>query len=79
MHGNVWEWCADNLHDNYNGAPSDGSAWLNSDPNNNKIQYVQRGGSWFLHPWDCRSAYRDKYPKKYFVDSRGFRLACRFS
>ena len=28
MHGNVWEWCQDNRHSNYEGAPTDGSAWL---------------------------------------------------
>lgn len=26
-HGNLWEWCADSWHDNYSGAPIDGSAW----------------------------------------------------
>jgi formylglycine-generating enzyme required for sulfatase activity len=28
MHGNIWEWCLDTWHDNYQGAPSDGSAWI---------------------------------------------------
>ncbi|MBT5527205.1 MAG: SUMF1/EgtB/PvdO family nonheme iron enzyme [Rhodospirillaceae bacterium] len=28
MHGNVWEWVEDCLHDGYAGAPSDGSAWI---------------------------------------------------
>jgi len=27
MHGNVWEWCLDDWHDSYEGAPADGSAW----------------------------------------------------
>ena len=31
MHGNVWEWCLDEWHDNYNGAPTDGSAWVEDD------------------------------------------------
>ena len=33
MHGNVWEWCSDLCHDNYNGAPADGSAWEDLDKN----------------------------------------------
>ena len=42
MHGNVWEWCEDDWHENYEGAPMDGSAWL-SETNSAK---VIRGGSW---------------------------------
>ncbi|GEM_PF-1707610 len=28
MHGNIWEWCLDTWHDDYQAAPSDGSAWI---------------------------------------------------
>jgi formylglycine-generating enzyme required for sulfatase activity/actin-like ATPase involved in cell morphogenesis len=55
MHGNVCEWCLDTWHDNYNGAPIDGSAWL-SDKNNNS--HVLRGGAWGLNANHCRSSYR---------------------
>jgi formylglycine-generating enzyme required for sulfatase activity len=27
MHANVWEWCLDEWHNSYEGAPADGSAW----------------------------------------------------
>ncbi|NBD32512.1 MAG: SUMF1/EgtB/PvdO family nonheme iron enzyme [Cyanobacteria bacterium] len=55
MHGNVWEWCEDIWHDNYQGAPNDGSAWLIG---LNHKRYMIRGGSWNLYPWDCRYAFR---------------------
>jgi formylglycine-generating enzyme required for sulfatase activity/serine/threonine protein kinase len=42
MHGNVGEWCQDWYHDSYNGAPTDGSAWLSG--GEQKFR-VQRGGS----------------------------------
>jgi len=31
MNGNVWEWCLDQWHDSYHGAPTDGSAWMEVD------------------------------------------------
>ena len=43
LHGNVWEWCQDHWHDNYEQAPADGSAWLTKD---NEARRVIRGGSW---------------------------------
>ena len=43
VHGNLWEWCEDVWHENYNGAPPDGSAWLQG---GNADWRVVRGGSW---------------------------------
>ncbi len=54
MHGNVREWCYDPWHDNYEGAPTDGSVW---EIGKNQIR-VLRGGSWNDLPGNCRSAYR---------------------
>jgi formylglycine-generating enzyme required for sulfatase activity len=42
MHGNVWELCEDNWHENYEGAPLDGSVWSGGDTSLRVI----RGGSW---------------------------------
>jgi formylglycine-generating enzyme required for sulfatase activity len=55
MHGNVWEWVEDHWHDNYEGAPTDGSAWLTGD---NNAPRVLRGGSSNYYDFICRSAYR---------------------
>lgn len=42
MHGNVSEWCLDPLHENYKGAPTDGSAWIENGQLNNRMI---RGGA----------------------------------
>ena len=55
MHGNVYEWCQDVWHDDYNGAPTDGSAW---ETGGDSSRRVLRGGSWYSLPWWCRSANR---------------------
>lgn len=47
MHGNVWEWCEDVWHDNYQGAPTDGSAWVHG---GNQTRRVTRGGSFGIDP-----------------------------
>jgi formylglycine-generating enzyme required for sulfatase activity len=114
MHGNVWEWCLDQWHDNYNGAPVDGSAWAEGDSlgkpqscsaagrgsttprtavrptaattprtsvtttsvsasvASDKYRLL-RGGSWFLPPADCRSAFRGHFPP----DDRGRHIGFR--
>ncbi|MCL2928753.1 MAG: formylglycine-generating enzyme family protein, partial [Trichodesmium sp. MAG_R01] len=62
MHGNVYEWCADDRYNNYVGAPRDGSARINSNTNSNtKSRKVLRGGSWLIYPRRCRSADRTLY------------------
>jgi len=53
--GNVWEWCEDDWHDSYEGAPEDGSAWVEE---SRGVARVVRGGSWIDDAGCCRSAYR---------------------
>ncbi len=74
MHGNVWEWCADHFHDNYDGAPTDASAWLSVNDNDNRYRLL-RGGSWDLIPEFCRSASRYRYSPDCH-DGIGFRVVC---
>ncbi|MDO9469198.1 MAG: SUMF1/EgtB/PvdO family nonheme iron enzyme [Nitrosomonas sp.] len=57
MHGNVLEWAQDCWHENYRGAPNDGSAWLEANGGNCDRRVV-RGGSWYLDPLLLRSAFR---------------------
>ena len=74
MHGNVWEWCQDDWHSDYEGAPIDGSAWLNNEEDNN--DKLLRGGSWNYNPKYCRSAYRNGINLVVNNDIIGFRVVC---
>lgn len=80
MHGNVWEWCLDHWHSNYEEAPADGSAWLdNDDTLNGEANRLLRGGSWVNNPWLCRSACRvnsSADDQSYYI---GFRVVCGVS
>ncbi len=75
MHGNVWEWCGDTWHEDYNGAPADGSVWLK---NGNENCSPLRGGSCFDTSLYCRSASRinDILGRGFTSSFVGFRVAC---
>ena len=70
MHGNVWEWVQDEWHDNYDGAPDDGSAWEDG----SGALRVFRGGGWLNSARNCRSAYRCNYVPGSRSHILGFRL-----
>ena len=73
MHGNVWEWCQDPWHENYDGAPTDGSAWIEG---GDSTYRVLRGGSWNNVPRFCRSASRFLNFPDYRLNNVGFRVCC---
>jgi formylglycine-generating enzyme required for sulfatase activity len=69
MHGNVWEWVQDTFQGDYNGAPTDGSAWEGAGS-----YRVLRGGGWGLDAGDCSAAYRVRFVPFDRSDYLGFRL-----
>jgi formylglycine-generating enzyme required for sulfatase activity len=75
LHGNVWEWVEDDWHENYQGAPSDGSAWRDSAPDRSPRLCVLRGGSWGSNSRDCRSAFRCGNGSDSRNHAIGFRVA----
>lgn len=70
MHGNVWEMTLDTWHDSYEGAPSDGSAWIDE----NSSYFVGRGGSWNDGPNLCTSNFRGSNSVDTKLNCLGFRL-----
>jgi formylglycine-generating enzyme required for sulfatase activity len=72
MHGNVFEWCEDDYHFGYSGAPVNGSAWVDAP---RAAGRVIRGGSWFSIAVACRSAVRHRYEPGDRIVYLGFRLS----
>jgi formylglycine-generating enzyme required for sulfatase activity len=89
LHGNVLEWCLDEWHESYEGAPEDGSAWLSKSESNqtatkkmennssrDEERRLLRGGSWIYSPRFCRSAFRVHLLPDSASDYVGFRVVC---
>ena len=70
MHGNVWEWCQDDWHDNYENAPNDDKEWGSGKSNKKVI----RSCSWDYDPHVCRSACRYDSARDARDLSIGFRV-----
>jgi formylglycine-generating enzyme required for sulfatase activity len=75
MHGNLWEWCADNWLEDYTSSPRDGSSYQNKDSHDR----VARGGSWHEPPELCRSAARLRVSQSDADEFMGFRVVCEVS
>jgi formylglycine-generating enzyme required for sulfatase activity len=70
MAGNVEEWTEDCYHENYKGAPTDGSAWTSGACD----VRVERDGAWVFREGALRSGFRSgtSHDKRYYV--LGFRV-----
>lgn len=74
MLGNILEWCDDDGHDNYAGAPSNGQSWIHTPRGFGR---VLRGGDFGDMISFCRSTSRiPNYPATWLTFF-GFRIACQ--
>ncbi len=74
MQGNLSEWVEDDWHSSYEGAPTDGKAWIDNTRNNYTIRTL-RGCNWKSVNCDCKSSHRDMYLPTAQRFDVGFRLA----
>jgi len=78
MHGNVREWLEDNLYSDYDGAPSDGSAWIFGDSNFHLLRgliHLLRGGTWNDNDDGLRCANRNWDIASHWGYEDGFRIS----
>ena len=71
MGGGVDQWVEDCWHKNYQGAPADGSAWVESQC----ASHVIRSGSWRNDARYVRPSNRDSYDTDVRYPTHGFRVA----
>ena len=71
MGGDVDQWVEDCWHSNYQGAPADGSPWIED----GCLSHVIRSGSWKNDASYVRSASRDHYDTNVRYPTHGFRIA----
>ncbi|AFY55454.1 hypothetical protein Riv7116_2973 [Rivularia sp. PCC 7116] len=79
MHGNVWEWCFDDWHNNYQQINADGRAWIeksHQNKNDYRFRRILRGGSWGYNAQSSRSAGRLYNIPGYNNINIGLRIAC---
>ena len=80
MHGLKWEWCEDHYHSDYDGAPTDGSAWVDQDnrpfwpwQEDNSLRVIRGGNPDCRLPSELRCAKRDSLVPNYYMGI-GFRM-----
>jgi formylglycine-generating enzyme required for sulfatase activity len=71
MIGNTWEWLEDCVHNDYRGAPADGSAWMDGPCDRHMI----RGSSWYEPPVSMTSDFRYHFETSHRSWPLGFRVA----
>ncbi len=74
MLGNVWEWCEDDWHSDYNGAPTDGRAWIDNDNRYLSKYRTLRGGCWNYSSQFCSCSYRFDTDPAWRFPEDGFRV-----
>ena len=77
VHGNVWEWVEDCIHEDYaSDPPTDGTAWKSGCQN--EASAIVRGGAWYTLPAELRGSHRGRSLREGGFTTNGFRVARDF-